>query len=114
MLQVAKDYITWGEVSKETLSKMISVRGRTVGDGSVTEEFLKENSHFSSAGELAEAQHEHGQDVGREDDPGGYELFAGHLSRSSPKKSGRWKSGAGVPTGFQLRKCGWAVLSPHL
>ncbi len=55
MLQVAKDYITWGEVSKETLSKMISVRGRTVGDGSVTEEFLKENSHFSSAGELAEA-----------------------------------------------------------
>ena len=41
-------------------------------------------------------------------------LRAGHTRRSCPKKSGLWKSGRGVPTGLQLKKWGWAVLSPHL
>ena len=32
MLMKAKDYITWGEVSEETLARMIKFRGRLMGD----------------------------------------------------------------------------------
>ncbi len=32
MLNVAKDYITWGEISRETLKELISKRGRLPGD----------------------------------------------------------------------------------
>jgi len=32
MLKKAKDYITWGEINKKTLEKLIVKRGRTSGD----------------------------------------------------------------------------------
>ena len=70
--------------------------------------------HVLRLRETGEAQDGHGDEVQPEQDPGPLELPARHLRISSPKNSGRWKSGEGVPTGFQLRKCGWAVLSPHL
>ena len=41
-------------------------------------------------------------------------VFCRHQNRSSPKKSGRWKSGVGDTTLFHARKCGWAVMSAHL
>ena len=55
MLQVAKDYITWGEVTKETVAKMIDARGKIVGDYGITDAYLKENSEYASIGEFAEA-----------------------------------------------------------
>ncbi|ADG13284.1 50S ribosomal protein L30 [Methanocaldococcus infernus] len=42
MLQKAKDYITWGEINKETLIKLILKRGRLKGDKKVTPEIIKE------------------------------------------------------------------------
>jgi len=48
MLMKAKDYITWGEVSEETLARMIKFRGRLVGDKPVDDEVVKEGTAFGS------------------------------------------------------------------
>ena len=55
MLQVVKDYVTWGEVDEATLAKAIRARGKTVGDVDITDDYLKENSSFGSVEELAKA-----------------------------------------------------------
>jgi large subunit ribosomal protein L30 len=41
MLHKAKDYITWGKISTETLAGLIEKRGRLSGDAPITEEYLK-------------------------------------------------------------------------
>jgi large subunit ribosomal protein L30 len=55
MLQKGKDYITWGEIDAETLVKVIAKRGRLAGDVKITDEYLKENTDYSSVEELAKA-----------------------------------------------------------
>lgn len=55
MLQKAKDYITWGEVSEETFKKLVSERGRLPGNKRVTEEYVKENTEYDSVDDLAVA-----------------------------------------------------------
>jgi len=55
MLQVAKDYITWGEVNEETLAKMIRVRGRIEGDKPITDEYLAANTEFKTVEEMAKS-----------------------------------------------------------
>lgn len=55
MLQKGKDYITWGEIDAETLAKVIAKRGRLAGDVKITDEYLKENTDYSSVEELAKA-----------------------------------------------------------
>ncbi|RLI26767.1 MAG: 50S ribosomal protein L30 [Candidatus Hecatellales archaeon] len=41
MLQKAKDYLTWGEVSEETLARLLERRGRLQGNKPLTLEYLK-------------------------------------------------------------------------
>ncbi|KZX17758.1 50S ribosomal protein L30 [Methanobrevibacter cuticularis] len=53
MLQKAKDYITWGEIDSDTLAEIISKRGEFVGGKKVTDEYLKENTDYSSIEEIA-------------------------------------------------------------
>ncbi|WP_304125594.1 50S ribosomal protein L30 [Methanosphaera cuniculi] len=55
MLQKGKDYITWGEISEDTLKELISVRGRLPGDKRVTDEYVKENTDYDSVDALATA-----------------------------------------------------------
>ena len=55
MLQKAKDYITWGEVSEDTINTLLSERGRMIGDKPVTDELVADNSEFSDIGSLAKA-----------------------------------------------------------
>jgi large subunit ribosomal protein L30 len=55
MLQKAKDYITWGEVDDETVTSLISKRGKLTGDVKVTEDYIKENTDFSSVEDLSKA-----------------------------------------------------------
>lgn len=56
MLQKAKDRITWGEVSKETLAKMLEKRLRRKGDDKrVDSKVLKELAGFDSFGNFADA-----------------------------------------------------------
>lgn len=57
MLQKAKDVITWGEVSKDTLDALLRKRGRLVGDKKLSDEYFKSSTQFPSIGEFAEAVH---------------------------------------------------------
>ena len=55
MLQVAKDYVTWGEIEKDVLTKLILSRGRLVGDKNITDEHLKSSTSFGDVDKLAQA-----------------------------------------------------------
>jgi len=54
MLQIAKDYITWGEIDKEMLSKLINTRGRLEGDKEVTEDYIKSATSYTSIEKLSQ------------------------------------------------------------
>lgn len=53
MLRKASDYITWGEITKESLVALLKKRGRLEGDKRITDEALKELG-FASFEELAD------------------------------------------------------------
>ena len=55
MLQVVKDYCTWGEVDEATLAEMLRARAKIVGDNDLTDDYLKENSEFADIDALAKA-----------------------------------------------------------
>ena len=55
MLQVVKDYTTWGEINKETVSKLIASRGMLVGDKRITEEYVKSATPYDSIEKLSQA-----------------------------------------------------------
>ncbi len=42
MLKVVKDWVTWGEIDRETLKELILRRGRLIGNKPITEESLRE------------------------------------------------------------------------
>jgi len=42
MVQKVKDYITWGEIDKETLAKLLRKRGRLIGNKPITDEYVQE------------------------------------------------------------------------
>ncbi len=44
MLQKAKDYITWGEINRDNLERLLFKWGRVPG-GRITEEYLKEKGY---------------------------------------------------------------------
>src|SRR5439155_1191993 len=44
MLQVVKDYVTWGEVDAEVLARLLLKRGRQVGDRPIDDAFVKAHS----------------------------------------------------------------------
>ena len=55
MLQKAKDYVTWGEVDADTISELISQRGRMIGDKPITNAVIKSGSEFSTINALSNA-----------------------------------------------------------
>ena len=55
MLHVAKDYLTWGEIDKGVLTKLISERGRLSGDKEITDEIIKTSTSYSNIDKLAQA-----------------------------------------------------------
>lgn len=55
MLQKAKDYITWGEIEKDTLVELIKKRGKLIGDKPLDDEYVKNATSYKSIEELAEA-----------------------------------------------------------
>jgi len=54
MLKKAQNYVTWGEISKETLALLLKKRGRLVGDKKLTDEYAEKAGH-KSLDELVEA-----------------------------------------------------------
>lgn len=55
MLQVAKDYVTWGEVDAAALTAAIESRGRLVGDKPVTDAVVKAGTSYATIAEFAQA-----------------------------------------------------------
>lgn len=55
MLQVVKDYVTWGEVAHETVARMLFHRGEVMGGKRLTDSYVKENSGHASILSLAKA-----------------------------------------------------------
>lgn len=55
MLQVAKDYVTWGEVDAATLATVIKSRGRLVGDKPISDAHVAKSTPYKSIDALATA-----------------------------------------------------------
>lgn len=54
MLQIAKDYVTWGEVDSETLASLIESRGMLVGNIPITADYIKDATSYKDISSLAE------------------------------------------------------------
>jgi large subunit ribosomal protein L30 len=55
MLQVAKDFVTWGDLDAGTLASVIQSRGRIVGDKPLTESHLAKHTPHKTFAALADA-----------------------------------------------------------
>ncbi|MDH7517972.1 MAG: 50S ribosomal protein L30 [Candidatus Thermoplasmatota archaeon] len=55
MLQTAKDYVTWGEIDREVLSKLIKRRGKLEGDQDITDDYIKSATSYDNVEMLSEA-----------------------------------------------------------
>ena len=55
MLQIAKDYITWGEIDKSILSELIGSRGKLEGDKDITEDYIKSATSYNNLEKLSQA-----------------------------------------------------------
>lgn len=53
MLQVAKDYVTWGEVTDDTIAQLLEKRGKGPGDNLLTEDFLQNVTSYKTFQALA-------------------------------------------------------------
>lgn len=55
MLRKTKDYVTWGELNPEVLSKLLTSKARVMGDRPLTAEFVKKSLGFPSLKALSKA-----------------------------------------------------------
>lgn len=55
MLQMIKDYVTWGEIEKENLFKLINSRGKLSGDKTITDEYIKSATSVDNINKLSES-----------------------------------------------------------
>ncbi len=55
MLKKAKDIITWGNPTAETIAKMLAKRGKVTGENKLTDEYVSKNSSFKTIEEFAKA-----------------------------------------------------------
>jgi len=54
MLKTAQSFVTWGEISKETLMALLKERGRLVGNKKLSDDYAKKLG-YASLDELADA-----------------------------------------------------------
>ena len=55
MLQVVKDYVTWGEVNHDTIARMLFHKGEVTGGSKLTDDYVKKNSGHGSILNLSKA-----------------------------------------------------------
>ncbi len=55
MIKKVKDYVAWGEISKDMLELLLKRRGRLKGGKRLTEEYLRDNTPFGSFEALVDA-----------------------------------------------------------
>ena len=59
MLQIAKDYVTWGEVKQETVATLLKKRGKLTGDKPLTDDHVKSATSYKTIDELSKALVKH-------------------------------------------------------
>jgi large subunit ribosomal protein L30 len=55
MLTQVNDYVTWGEVDKKTLKKLLKKRGRLTGEAALSNGYVKENIGYNTIGDFADS-----------------------------------------------------------
>ncbi len=55
MLQVVKDYVTWGELTPEAIARLLFHKGEVAGGARLTDAYVKDNSAFTSILSFAKA-----------------------------------------------------------
>jgi len=55
MLQVIKDYVTWGELNEKTVTKLLTKRGMLVGDKPLTDDYIKTATSYDSVQAVSKA-----------------------------------------------------------
>jgi large subunit ribosomal protein L30 len=55
MLQVVKDYVTWGEVEKDLVTRLLKQRGMLTGDKPLTDEHVQSATSFNTIDDLSGA-----------------------------------------------------------
>ena len=55
MIGKINDYVTWGEIEKDTLTGLLSSRGILDGNIKLTDEFMKDNSKYASIPEFSDS-----------------------------------------------------------
>lgn len=58
VLRKVKDYVTWGEVSLETITELLAKRGAISGNRRLTEDYIKNTLGYESLAVLAKDLHE--------------------------------------------------------
>jgi len=98
MLRKAQNIVTWGEVSKETISLLLKKRGRTIGDTPLTDEYAKKIG-YKSLDDLADAIYN--LKVMLKDLPGVKPIFRLHPPRKGFKGSIKKSYRAGGEAGYR-------------
>jgi large subunit ribosomal protein L30 len=55
MLQVVKDYVTWGEVDQKAMAELLKRRGQLMGGANVTDSAVKSNTGFDGISAYSQA-----------------------------------------------------------
>ncbi|AGK60143.1 LSU ribosomal protein L30P [Archaeoglobus sulfaticallidus PM70-1] len=55
MLRKVKDYVAYGEITAESLARLIRLRGRLAGNRRVTDEYIKEKTGYETIEDFAKA-----------------------------------------------------------
>ena len=55
MLQKVKDYTTWGELSKDTLNKLMKSKAKLIGEKELTDEYIKSSTSFGNIEKMSDA-----------------------------------------------------------
>lgn len=98
MLHKAQHYVTWGEISKENITRLLRERGRLVGDKKLTDEYAQEIG-YKSLDDLAEAAYKREVEYGRL--PKVKPVFRLHPPKKGYKGKVKRSFAAGGVTGYR-------------
>jgi large subunit ribosomal protein L30 len=98
MLKRVQSYVTWGEISKETLTDLLTKRGRLLGDKKLTDDFTKKvgcESIINLAAAIAECKLDYGKL------PGVQSVFKLHPPKKGFKGTTKKNFRAGGEAGYR-------------
>ena len=98
MLRKAQHYVTWGEISKENIARLLRERGKLVGEKKLTDEYAQEVG-YKSLDDLAEAAYKVEVEYGRL--PEVKPVFRLHPPKKGYKGKVKRSFAAGGVTGYR-------------